>query len=66
MFGLAFNPLSFPFSISSLLNSSSSSLSETQLVLSVNERVVLGGEMGRADAALASNTVLGTRTLPSI
>ena len=36
---------SFLFFISSLLTSSSSSLSETQLVLSVNERVVFSGEM---------------------
>ena len=45
LFCFAFNPLFFPFFISSLLTSSSSSLSETQLVLSVNERVVFSGEM---------------------
>lgn len=60
LFCFAFNPLFFPFFISSLLTSSSSSLSETHLVLSVNERVVFSGEMGGVDASLASNTVPGT------
>lgn len=66
MFCFAFNPFFFPFFISLLLTSSSSSLSETQLVLSVHERVVFLGEMGGVDASLASNTVLGTCTVPSI
>ena len=66
MFCFALNPLFFPFFVSSLLTSSSSSFSETQLVLSVHERVVFWGDMGGVDASLASNTVLGTCTVPSI